>query len=89
MREYLCKCYNSNHLFSAGSDLTATPTVVTSGGNLRQKQIYHLKHFYEPRELRKAMISSLSLADEDQMKSIVIPVFDCSKYRRVSFKTIF
>ncbi|XP_072021164.1 uncharacterized protein [Amphiura filiformis] len=52
--------------------------IMTSGGNLRQKKIIHITHFYEPTKLQNAVFMALRLADKEHLKSIVFPVLDCS-----------
>ena len=70
------------YLFLGGSRV-----IMTSGGNLRQQKIFHLTHFYEPNKLRIAVFVALRLADKAKMKSIVFPVFDCSKFDDFTLKT--
>ena len=62
-----------NQIISKISSVPIGRAVITSGGNLNAKFIFHVRAGHDQKKLMLAMWNSLSLADKEELRSIAFP----------------
>ena len=74
---------------SKGGPFVSRGVVMTSGGNLRQKRIFHLLVSDDPDKLQETVLSTLRLAEKERIGSISFPALPMVLQHGTNIRNIF